>query len=227
MAAVSTPERPSTGSPSLLLFPTELERRRFLDQGGIEPGHVLSAISGFGPVVSAARTARLLATLRPRRVFLLGIAGAYDAARHPIGEALVFSRVTLDGVGAGRGKDFLSPARLGFPQWPAADGRARTDDVVELAHPPGRDDGLLLSTCAAAATRAEADERVERFPEAVAEDMEGFAVALACALAGVPATIVRGVSNQVGDRDPARWRIPAALAAARRALLALLEEGPG
>jgi nucleoside phosphorylase len=46
--------------------------------------------------------------------------------------------------------------------------------------------------------------------------MEGFGVALACALERVPLAIVRGISNLVGDREPARWRIPAALAAARR-----------
>jgi len=218
----------STGSPALLLFPTELERRRFQDQGGLEPGHALLAISGFGPVVAAATTARQVALLRPRRVFLVGIAGAYDTERHPVGEALVFSQVGIDGVGAGRGEDFVSPPRLGFPQWPGAtadeEERSRADDVIALAHPPQRDDGLLLTTCAAAATPDEARERTERFPEATAEDMEGFGVALACATSGVPLTIVRGLSNRVGDRDPAHWKIPAALAAARRALLELLQE---
>lgn len=220
----------STGSPALLLFPTELERRRFQDQGGLGSGHALQALSGFGPVVAAATVARKLALLRPRHVFLVGIAGSYDTERHPVGEALVFSQVGIDGVGAGRGADFVSPPRLGFPQWPGADPadpemetRPRADDVIALAHPVERDDGLLLTTCAAAASPEEARERTERFPEATAEDMEGFGVALACASSGVPLTIVRGLSNAVGDREPAHWKIPAALAAARRALLELLE----
>jgi futalosine hydrolase len=54
--------------------------------------------------------------------------------------------------------------------------------------------------------------------------MEGYAVALACALAGVPVSIVRGASNVVGDRDPARWRIPSALSAARERALRMLRE---
>jgi futalosine hydrolase len=45
--------------------------------------------------------------------------------------------------------------------------------------------------------------------------MEGFAVALACAHMHTPLSIVRGISNQVGDRDSTRWKIPAALHAAR------------
>ena len=39
----------------------------------------------------------------------------------------------------------------------------------------------------------------------------------------VPVTIVRGISNRVGDRDPKNWRIPSALAAARRRALEILE----
>ena len=63
----------------------------------------------------------------------------------------------------------------------------------------------------------------ERFPGAAAEDMEGFGVALACALHGVPLSIVRGISNAAGQRAPAHWRISPALAAARTLLLELLE----
>jgi futalosine hydrolase len=48
----------------------------------------------------------------------------------------------------------------------------------------------------------------------VAEDMEGFAVALACRLVGVPLDIVRGISNDAGDRDKVRWQVPQALRAA-------------
>ena len=66
----------------------------------------------------------------------------------------------------------------------------------------------------------------ERYSGALAEDMEGFGVALACQLAGTPCWIVRGISNQVGDRDPAHWRIPAALTAARRRALELLGVDP-
>ena len=39
-------------------------------------------------------------------------------------------------------------------------------------------------------------------------------MALAGHLAGSPVEIVRGISNEAGDRDVARWRIDDALAAA-------------
>ena len=98
------------------------------------------------------------------------------------------------------------------------------EEQLELATPTG--DGLLLTTCAASDTPERAAWLHERYSGALAEDMEGFGVALACHLAGTPCWIVRGISNQVGDRAPPHWRIPSALAAARERALALLGAAP-
>jgi futalosine hydrolase len=217
--------KPSPGSPTLVLFPTELERRRVEDHGGIAAGVALQALCGFGPVAAAARTAELLAGLHPARVLLVGIAGAYDIATHPVGEAFEFESVAIEGVGVGEGAQLVAPPALGFPQWPgSAGGSSPIFDRLPLCAPAGeRLTRLLLTTCAASADAQQAVLRRERFPDAVAEDMEGFAVATACALAGVPLRIVRGISNQVGNRAPEHWRIPAALAAARRVALEILE----
>lgn len=219
----------SLGSPTLLLVPTELELRRIADLGGIPTGLALVELCGFGPVAAAARTAALLAALRPARVVLLGIAGTYDLAAHPLGSAIEFDECAIEGVGVGEGRALLAPPALGFPQWPGREGLtpAIFDRVTLATAPRAGRPRLLLTTCAASADPAQALLRRERFPEAIAEDMEGFAVASACTLAGVPLRIVRGISNAVGDRAPANWRIPAALAAARAQALELLESGAG
>jgi futalosine hydrolase len=220
----SSQRKPSLGSPTLVLFPTELERRRIDDHGGIGSGLALQALCGFGPVAAAARTAELLASLRPARVLLVGIAGAYDIATHPVGEAFEFDSVAIEGVGVGEGTGLVAPPALGFPQWPgSAEGSSPIFDRLPLCAPAGERHPLLLTTCAASADARQAALRRERFPDAVAEDMEGFAVATACAMAGAPLRIVRGISNQVGDRAPEHWRIPAALAAVRRVALEILE----
>ena len=223
----------TAGSPTLLLVPTQLELDRVRDLGGLEPGHALQAVCGFGPVAAAARTAQLIERLRPRRAFLVGIAGAYDVERHPVGSALVFGRVAIDGIGAGEGERFVGPPAMGFPQWPGTPETTPepVHDSLDLWVPETSADaladvssgGLLLTTCAASDGPEHARERLARHPDALAEDMEGFAVAMACALAGIPLCIVRGVSNEVGDRDGRNWRIPAALAEARRVLLELFE----
>ena len=179
-------------------------------------------------MAAAARTAQLIARLRPRRVVLLGIAGAYDGERHPVGTALVFASVSIEGIGTGRGKGLVGPSELGFPQWPGSPDTTPqpVDETIALEHPPDEDCGLLLTTCAASDTPEHAAERLARHPDAIAEDMEGFSVAMACTLAKVPVTIVRGISNVVGDRDPEHWRIPAALAAARRRIVEIFEREP-
>lgn len=215
---------PPTGSARLVLFPTELELRRFTDFGALPGGLAVQALCGFGPIAAAARTAQLIAAFKPAQVFLCGIAGAYDTDRHPTGHALEFGHVGLDGVGAGEGAEFQGPPAMGFAQWPGSEDT--TDYAVEEELPlaPIQDNDLgLLTTCAASASGEQTRRRRERFPRAVAEDMEGFGVALACALGRTPLSIVRGISNQVGDRDPSHWRIPAALSAARKLLIERLE----
>ena len=155
---------------------------------------------GFGLAAAGAGAAHAIATHPAEAaggVVLAGLAGTYDATRLPAGATVDAASVRVDGIGAGG----AGPAELGFAE----------SDVIRLA---GRD-GELLSVATAAATQAEAAKRAALHPEAVAEEMEGFAVAVAAALFGVPFRIVRGVSNVAGERDRSRWQMPAAMAAVR------------
>ena len=189
-----------------MLVPTEEERRGLERAGGFPTDRGALALCGFGPVAAAARTAALLAELRPERVLLCGVAGTYDPARLAVGGASAFGRVAVDGIGAGG----ASAAALGFPHWPGDAASAPVGDELELGA-----GGLLVTACSASGTREEARARAERFPGALAEDMEAFGVALACSLARTPLEVVRGASNACGDRERSRWRVDEALAAAR------------
>lgn len=191
-------------SKTLVLVPTELELSKLNGHADLRQLANVE-LCGFGPVEAAARTAAILARTQPDRVLLVGIAGSYDSKRLSVGTAACFLEVTIDGVGAGSGADFRSATELGFSQvsqlplhWPRSSPEA----------------GLLVTCCAASANAVEANDRKSRFPEAAAEDMEGFAVALACHLATVPLAIVRGISNITGDRDHSNWMIDEAVAAA-------------
>lgn len=210
---------------TLVLVPTEPERR--LIAPALAVGQCAVELCGFGPVAAAARTAALVAARAPRRVLLVGIAGRLGHGLH-LGAAYRFDRVACHGVGAGSGAGFVPAAALGWPQWrgdpPAVS--AAVGDVIDLSTDfggdvPGR--GLLLTACAASATADDVAERRKLHPAATAEDMEGFGVALACRLAGVPLAIVRGISNTAGDRDHVRWQVPQALAAAAELAVTILE----
>ena len=201
--------------PVLLLVPTAGERQVLAaalgDSCRIE-------LCGFGPVAAAARTAAFLAAHAPASVLLAGIAGRCDE-RLAVGSAYLFSAVACYGVGAGSGAAFEPAAALGWPQWPGdpPGDEAAIGDVIACAAAPSPAPpaaGLLLTACAASADAVDVAARRRLCPAAVAEDMEGYGVALACRLAGVPLRVVRGISNTAGDRDKSRWQIIPALEAA-------------
>ena len=216
----------------LILIPTEPERRLLAPHlAALPPDDVAVELCGFGIVVAAARTAQLLAALRPERVILVGIAGRLDD-RLTVGEATLFDSVACHGIGVGSGPAFIPAATLGWRQWPGDSGDADpgVGDVLPCAVPDRSDpdqaslprERLLLTVTAAAAGPDDVSFRKAIYPEASAEEMEGFAVALACRLFRIPCTIIRGISNTAGDRDKAHWQIEAALAAAADLVLRLL-----
>ncbi len=165
-------------------------------------------LCGFGPIVAAARTSQLLASLSPKSVLLLGIAGSLmDSLK--IGEAYQFGAVACYGIGVGEGTGFQSAGEIGWEQWSQD---PTITDTLPLASAESQ--RLLLTACAASGSPAEAANRLAKNPSAQAEDMEGFAVAAACWLARVPLRIVRGISNRAGNRDHRLWQIEDALTSA-------------
>ena len=198
---------------TLVLVPTEIERRHLARQRGFGIDAPCE-LCGFGPVAAAARARHAIAVHEPERVVLVGIAGTFDPDGLPVGTAAVFPSVLMHGVGVGAAT-FVSATALGYRHWPrSSKGEADEPDALARACPVPPAAGPLLTVCTAAATEGEARERRALFPDAAAEDMEGFAVALACRLDEVPVAIVRGISNAVGDRRFERWQIPEALDAA-------------
>lgn len=215
----------------LILVPTDRERRVIAARlAGRLPPDVGLDLCGFGLVAASARTAQRLAESRPARVILAGIAGRFGESL-PLGGAACFGAVVCHGIGAGSGERFVPAARMGWPQWPGnpADPDTAIGDRLPCSVPLGQTDPqgpLLLSVAAASADAGDVRVRREHHPDAAAEEMEGFAVALACRLAGVPLTIVRGISNDAGDRDTAGWRTDEALAAAADLVARVVEADP-
>ena len=231
----------------LILIPTEPERRCLAPRlAALPPADTAVELCGFGIAAAAARTAQLIAALRPERVILVGIAGRLDD-RLALGTATLFERIACHGIGVGSGPAFISAATLGWQQWPGdpgdgdpgdgdpgdgdagdgdpSDGGPGVGDELPCAVPDRGDlprERLLLTVTAAAAGPEDVRLRKAMVPEASAEEMEGFAVALACRLFRIPCTIIRGISNTAGDRDKAHWQIEAPLAAAADLVLRIL-----
>jgi futalosine hydrolase len=215
-------------SHDLILVPTPLELEAIAPRLSSRPDNLSLKIElcGFGPIAAAARAAQLIAEIRPWRVIVAGIAGAYED-RVPIGSAVGFDSVGCYGVGAATGEKHQSASDMGWSQWsgdpeseePKSDSIG--DRIVLSGQAAIQRSGSLITCCSASGDASDVALRLKKFPDSVAEDMEGFGVAMACRLAGVECEIVRGISNRAGDRNKANWRIQDALDAVASLLLEL------
>ena len=198
----------------LVLVPTDFERQ-YLSKNALAN----IELCGFGPIAAAARTAFLISQRQPENILVMGIAGGFD--ENLMATALEFGSVVCDGVGVGEGEGFQSASEIGWSHWSQVSPSLKIEDEVQLA--AANSTQRLLTVCSASADAAQAARRQQRY-SATAEDMEGFGVAMACKLADVPLRIVRGISNVVGDRDKANWKVKEALAAAEKLASEIIED---
>jgi futalosine hydrolase len=178
-----------------------------------EPVVVLAG--GVGPATVAATTAGALtraeALGRPFAVAMsAGIAGGF-VDRAPLGATVLATRSVAADLGAESPDGFLSVDDLGFG---SAVHSADPDVLTALREQlPAALVGEVLTVSTVTGTAARADDLRQRHPHALAEAMEGFGVASAAAQAGIAFAELRTVSNPIGPRDRAAWRIEDALAA--------------
>ncbi|MFJ8793339.1 futalosine hydrolase [Streptomyces sp. NPDC102462] len=170
--------------------------------------------AGVGPALAAACTAGALtaAALQGSPYALVvsaGIAGGFGPAA-PVGSLVVADEITAADLGAETADGFVPVTGLGFG---TVSHRPPETLVREVTAVTGARAGTVLTVSTVTGTAARADALRARHPRALAEAMEGFGVAEAAAAHRVPVLEVRAVSNPVGPRDRAAWRIGDALAA--------------
>ncbi|MGV9977702.1 futalosine hydrolase [Micromonospora wenchangensis] len=214
-----------TGLLVLTAVPAEAEAVR---AGLTDPTVTVRAV-GVGPAVAGATTARMLALAeaagRPyRAVVSAGIAGGF-AGRAPVGATVLASRSVAADLGAESPTGFIPVDELGMP--PELLGGGPTIDVDPAllgalrAALPQAVVGTVLTVSTVTGTAASTTTLADRHPDAVAEAMEGYAVAVAAAQAGIPFAELRTVSNPVGPRDRDGWRMREAFTALTEAASAL------
>lgn len=193
----------------------------------------LLLVTGVGPVAAALSVGRLLGRHEGTLAGVIncGVAGGFDLAVTPPGALVAATAEALPeyGVRTGAGTD---AAGISFPQL-TPDGQAVFDRLpldpaaaaaaMGLYLPPHAIAGPAV-TVAGVSGDADRAAILGRKYRAVSESMEGFALALAAAVAGLPFLELRTVSNQVGRRPPETWDLPGALAALGRAVAELFSQ---
>jgi futalosine hydrolase len=191
-----------------LLVVTAVQAEADAIRAGADPDHVVVEAVGVGPAEAAAGTARILAQGRYRAVISAGIAGGFPG-RAAVGATVIGARSIAGDLGAESPDGFLPVEELGF-------GRSRVDSDPALVKAlsallPEAIVGDVLTLATVTGTAGTAVRLADRFPEAVAEAMEGFGVAVAAG--DLPFAELRAISNPVGPRDRAAWRLKEAFAA--------------
>jgi futalosine hydrolase len=173
-------------------------------------------VGGVGPAAAAAGTAVMLARGDYDVVLSAGIGGGLAGVA--IGDVVVADTIVFADLGVQTPDGFTPMSALGF----GTDRYAvRPDLVAQLAARIGGATGPVLTVATATGTDERARSLSERFPDALAEGMEGAGVAAAASCFGVPYAEVRSISNAVGRRDRGSWRIELALSALAEAMSAI------
>ncbi|WP_433128718.1 futalosine hydrolase [Micromonospora sp. CA-240977] len=198
-------------------------------RSGLTDPTVTVAPVGVGPAVAAAATARLLALAEAagqpyRAVVSAGVAGGFTG-RAEVGDTVLGTASIAADLGAESPDGFIPVDELGMPLALLGAGSVVRADQVLLAALraalPAATAGPVLTVSTVTGTAASTEELRRRHPEAVAEAMEGYGVAVAAAQAGVPFAELRTISNPIGPRDRDAWRLREALTALTAAAPAL------
>lgn len=179
---------------------------------------------GVGPAAAASRTAKALSEGKYNLVVSAGIGGGFvDQAE--VGSLVVASEIAAADLGAETPGGFCGVDELGFGSTRIPVDHHLAMRMVQALRSAGCSVqmGPVLTVSTVTGTQETAMEMARRVPGAAAEAMEGFGVATAAQDHGVPIVEIRAISNPIGPRDRASWRIPDALHALETASKILLE----
>ncbi|WP_298995903.1 futalosine hydrolase [uncultured Desulfovibrio sp.] len=222
--AGETAESPAKSWPEMHLWPVRLKH-----------GAALCCITGVGPINAALAMGMAFCRAKAEgtpitAVLNAGLAGAFDLAERPLLGLCMVSEEIWPEYGLHDGRSVTAEA-FGFPQWQPETGAA-VRNRLSLAGPEALErfgarqqrhvflPCTSLTVAGVSASFARAADLRARY-RADLENMEGFAVAYACAREGIPCVEARSVSNKVGPRANDEKDFPGALRALTRVLPAL------
>jgi futalosine hydrolase len=203
-------------------------------EGTIGNLRVVVCAGGVGKVNAAAATAVMIDRYQPQLVINTGCAGAYSGSGLSMGNLVVASEeiladegvVVTDGWNDLRYMNIPSVLQGGLICYNILPlSRHASEKAMQLADYYGvflmRGRFATVSTCSG--TRLQGAELAQRW-NVLVESMEGAAVAQICLRCGVDCLEIRGISNQVEERDLMKWNISRAVETAQRFVLKYLEE---
>jgi len=193
---------------------TETVAGRSLRWGRLGDEAVVLTLSGIGKVAAATTTTLLLERCQVRAVLFTGVAGGLGTHVH-VGDVVVGTTFVQHDMDAsplfprwevpGTGRSSFA-ADAAWSDRLAAGARAvlaQPHDALMrfgITNPPRLHQGLILSGDQFIASAAASDALRQAWPEALAVEMEGAAVAQVCAAFGRPFAVLRTISDRADDQ---------------------------
>ncbi|MDD9942941.1 MAG: hypothetical protein OXU20_18010 [Myxococcales bacterium] len=152
---------------------------------------------GVGLAAAGAGTARALERHRPTQVLLIGSAGVYPGHAWAIGTAVAATAVHLvDGC--------VAQGQAAFPDPMLATPPVDSELLHRLKYLTGTDGAGVANTLSITTDDRLAAALADAGPWEL-ENLEAFAVALACQQAHVPFSALLGITNEVGSKGRQQW----------------------
>ena len=182
--------------------------------------------TGIGSVNAAHALTCQLERQTPNLVIQFGIGGAYVPTGLPIRSVVLATEEIYGDVGVLTPYGWKPADEIGIPLVhgdPPYFNRFPLDSqlVSTAAEICGVRCGPFVTVSQCSGVQGVGDALHARF-NALCESMEGAAAAHICTLYNVPFLELRGISNLVENRQPARWDIPGAADIAQSALIKMI-----
>ncbi len=195
---------------------TDLNARRVGTAGGLPfyagsfgNSEIYLGVTGVGVTAAALALGAFLATVPVDQAIMVGSAGAFPDSGLTIGDVAIAASETLAELGlcSGRGVGDAHALRLpGLDQTLSLDQQLADALAQSAQESGGVRMGPFLSVVGVSDSEDQATARASRF-RTIAENMEGYALALASQRFGLRVGEVRGISNIAGARDKSVWNL--------------------
>jgi futalosine hydrolase len=163
--------------------------------------------TGIGMLASGVKLTQLAATHKPELIIQMGIAGSYSK-KEPLGKVMIIASESIADLGVRENDTFKDLFETGLQKENEVPFKKR-----KLTNPTIKSLNVLKSDLVAAVTINEITTSAKRIKEIIAannpvlESMEGAALHYVGGLTKTPFIQIRAVSNYVGERNKAKWKL--------------------
>jgi len=163
--------------------------------------------TGIGMLASGVKLTQLAATHKPELIIQMGIAGSYSK-KEPLGKVMIIASESIADLGVRENDTFKDLFETGLQKENEVPFKKR-----KLINQGVKKVNLLKTNTAAAVTINEITTSAKRIKEIievhkpVLESMEGAALHYVGSLTKTPFIQIRAISNYVGERNKAKWKI--------------------